>query len=57
MRQELREKHPDVIAKQKEVEQVQGEMKTMIDEWQDKIKTKQERLQKTPDLSVASVEA
>jgi uncharacterized protein involved in exopolysaccharide biosynthesis len=42
MRQELREKHPDVIAKQKEVEQVQGEMKTMIDEWQDKIKTKQE---------------
>jgi polysaccharide chain length determinant protein (PEP-CTERM system associated) len=57
MRQELREKHPDVIAKQKEVEQVQGEMKTMIDEWQDKIKTKQQRLQKTPDLSVASVEA
>jgi polysaccharide chain length determinant protein (PEP-CTERM system associated) len=57
MRQELREKHPDVIAKQKEVEQVQGEMKTMIDEWQDKIKTKQDRLQKTPDLSVASVEA
>ena len=57
MRQELREKHPDVIAKQKEVEQVQGEMKTMIDEWQDKIKTKQERLQKSPDLSVASVEA
>src|SRR6185503_460708 len=57
MRQELREKHPDVVAKQKEVEQVQGEMKTMIDEWQDKIKTKQERLQKTPDLSVASVEA
>jgi polysaccharide chain length determinant protein (PEP-CTERM system associated) len=57
MRQELREKHPDVIAKQKEVEQVQGEMKTMIDEWQDKIKTKQERLEKTPDLSVASVEA
>jgi polysaccharide chain length determinant protein (PEP-CTERM system associated) len=57
MRQELREKHPDVIAKQKEVEQVQGEMKTMIDEWQDKIKTKQERLQRSPDLSVASVEA
>jgi polysaccharide chain length determinant protein (PEP-CTERM system associated) len=57
MRQELREKHPDVIAKQKEVEQVQGEMKTMIDEWQDKIKTKQERLEKTPDLSVAGVEA
>lgn len=57
LQQELREKHPDVIAKRKEVEQVEGEMKTMIDEWQEKIKTKQERLQKTPDLSVASVEA
>lgn len=57
LQQELREKHPDVIAKRKEVEQVEGEMKTMIDEWQEKIKTKQERLQRTPDLSVASVEA
>jgi len=53
----LREKHPDVIAKKKEVEQVQGEMKTMIDEWQEKIKTKQERLERSPDLAAASIEA
>ena len=57
LQQELREKHPDVVAKKKEVEQVQGEMKTMIDEWQDKIKTKQERLEKSPDLAAASIEA
>lgn len=57
MQQELREKHPDVIAKKKEVEQVQGEMKTMIDEWQEKIKTKQERLERSPDLAAASIEA
>ena len=57
LQQELREKHPDVIAKKKEVEQVEGEMKTMIDEWQDKIKAKQERLEKSPDIAAASVEA
>jgi polysaccharide chain length determinant protein (PEP-CTERM system associated) len=57
MQQELREKHPDVIAKKKEVEQVAGEMKTMIDEWQEKIKTKQERLERSPDLAAASIEA
>lgn len=57
MRQELREKHPDVIAKQKEVEQVEGEMKNLVDEWQDKIKAKQERLEKRPDIEVASIES
>jgi polysaccharide chain length determinant protein (PEP-CTERM system associated) len=57
MQQELREKHPDVIAKKKEIEQVQGEMKTMVDEWQEKIKTKQERLERSPDLAAASIEA
>jgi len=57
MKQELRDKHPDVIAKQKEVEQVQGEMKSMLDEWQEKIKIKQERLEKSPDIAAASIEA
>lgn len=57
MQQELREKHPDVIAKKKEVEQVEGEMKTMIDEWKEKIKAKQERLEKSPDLAAASIES
>src|SRR5215207_344930 len=57
MRQELREKHPDVIAKQKEIDQVQHELDQMIGEWKDKIKTKQERLQRRPDLTASSVEA
>jgi len=57
MKQELRDKHPDVIAKQKEVEQVQGEMKSMLDEWQEKIKIKQERLERSPDIAAASIEA
>jgi polysaccharide chain length determinant protein (PEP-CTERM system associated) len=57
LRQELREKHPDVIAKQKEVEQVKNEMDQQIADWKDKIKVKQERLEKRPDLTASSVEA
>jgi polysaccharide chain length determinant protein (PEP-CTERM system associated) len=57
LRQEYKEKHPDVVAKQKEVEQVQEQMDQMVGEWKDKIKTKQERLEKRPDLSASAVEA
>ena len=57
LRQELREKHPDVAAKQKEVDQVQNELDQMVAEWKDKIKTKQERLEKRPDLTASSVDA
>jgi polysaccharide chain length determinant protein (PEP-CTERM system associated) len=57
LRQELKEKHPDVIAKQKEVDQVKEEMDQMIADWKDKIKTKQERLEKRPDLTASGVEA
>ena len=46
MKQELREKHPDVIAKQKEIDQVQEYMDPMIADWKDKIKEKEERLRK-----------
>lgn len=54
LRQEYKEKHPDVIAKQKEVDQVADEMKKLIDDWQEKIKQKQERLEKRPDLQAAA---
>lgn len=57
LRQELREKHPDVLAKQKEVDQVKEQMDQMIAEWKDKIKTKQERLEKRPDLGASAVAA
>jgi polysaccharide chain length determinant protein (PEP-CTERM system associated) len=57
LRQEYKEKHPDVIAKQKEVEQVQEQMDQMVGEWKDKIKAKQERLERRPDLSASTVEA
>ena len=44
LKQEFKEKHPDVIAKQKEVDQVKEEMDQMIAEWKEKIKEKQEKL-------------
>ena len=56
MKQELREKHPDVIAKQKEIDQVQEQMDVMIAEWKDKIKEKEERLKKNPDVAYAAAE-
>jgi polysaccharide chain length determinant protein (PEP-CTERM system associated) len=57
LRQELKEKHPDVIAKQKEVDQVKDQMDQMIAEWKEKIKEKQEKLEKRPDLTASSVQA
>jgi polysaccharide biosynthesis transport protein len=57
LKQELREKHPDVIAKQKEVDQVQEQMDQMVAEWKEKIKEKEEKLRKRPDLAASSVEA
>jgi polysaccharide chain length determinant protein (PEP-CTERM system associated) len=57
LKQELREKHPDVIAKQKEVDQVQDQMDQMVAEWKDKIKEKQAKLEKQPDVAAKSVES
>ena len=56
LRQELREKHPDVIAKQKEVDQVKQEMDKMIDDWKEKTKAKQDRLTKMPNLTVGAAD-
>lgn len=57
LQQELKPKHPDVIAKQKEVDQVKQSMDDMIVEWKQKIKDKEERLKNTPDLTASSVAA
>ncbi|PYS66921.1 MAG: hypothetical protein DMF69_24630, partial [Acidobacteria bacterium] len=56
LRQELKDKHPDVIAKQKEIDQVKGDMAEMVADWKIKIKEKQEKLDKRPDLTANSVE-
>jgi uncharacterized protein involved in exopolysaccharide biosynthesis len=57
LEQELRPKHPDVLAKRKELEQVQEQMDQLVAEWKDKIKTQQERMGKMPDIGAAQVEA
>ena len=56
LKQEYKEKHPDVIAKQAEIDKVQESMDQMIAEWKDKIKEKAARLNKRPDLTVSAVE-
>ena len=56
LRQEYREKHPDVIAKEAEVKQIQDQMDSLIADWKEKIKAKQERLERMPNLSVGAAE-
>ena len=57
LRQELKEKHPDIITKQAEVDQVQKEMDQQVSEWKDKIKEKQDKLGKRPDFTISGTEA
>ena len=54
---ELRPKHPDVLAKQAEVDSVNAAMDQMIAEWKQRIKEKQDKLRDRPDLAVANLEA
>ena len=57
LKQQYKDIHPDVIAKQKEVDQVQEQMDQMDADWKDKIKQKQERLSKHPDVTSAAAQA
>jgi polysaccharide chain length determinant protein (PEP-CTERM system associated) len=54
---ELRPKHPDVLAKQAQLDSVSKEMDQMVAEWKERIAEKQKKLQNRPDLSVAATEA
>lgn len=54
---ELRPKHPDVLAKQAEVDSVKEAMDQMILEWKQRIKEKQDKLRDRPDLTVGNLEA
>lgn len=53
---ELRDKHPDVLAKRAELESVNSSMNDMISDWKQKIADKQEKLKNRPDLQVAGFE-
>jgi len=53
---ELRPKHPDVLAKQAEVDSVKAAMDQMITEWRQRIIEKQDKLRDRPDLTVANLE-
>jgi polysaccharide chain length determinant protein (PEP-CTERM system associated) len=54
---QLKPKHPDVLAKQAQLEAVSKEMDQMVAEWKERIQEKQKKLQNRPDLSVAATEA
>jgi polysaccharide chain length determinant protein (PEP-CTERM system associated) len=54
---ELRPKHPDVLAKQAEVDSVKQAMDQMIAEWKDRIKERQDKLRDRPDLTVGNLES
>ncbi|HEU4833267.1 MAG TPA: Wzz/FepE/Etk N-terminal domain-containing protein [Pyrinomonadaceae bacterium] len=56
MKQELREKHPDVIAKQKEIDQVKEQMDQMDAAWKEDIANKQKKLERRPDIAAKNVE-
>lgn len=56
LRAELREKHPDVQAKQVELETVKKEMDGMVSEWKERIKEKELKLAKRPDLLASDLE-
>ena len=53
---ELRPKHPDVLAKQAELDTVKNAMDEMIGDWKQRIKEKQDKLKNRPDLQVAELE-
>lgn len=56
LRTQYTEKHPDVLAKQSQIETVQKEMDQQISEWKERIAEKQKKLQSRPDLQAASLE-
>ncbi len=56
LKQEYKEKHPDVIAKQEEVKQVQDQMDQMIGEWKEKTKEREARLKGKPSAQLNAIQ-
>jgi polysaccharide chain length determinant protein (PEP-CTERM system associated) len=55
LRQQFKDKHPDVIAKQEEVTQVKEEMDQQIAEWKEKIEEKKKKLGDRPNLTAGQI--
>ena len=53
---ELKPKHPDVLAKQAQLESVQKDMDQQIADWKERIAEKEKKLKGRPDLGAASVQ-
>jgi polysaccharide chain length determinant protein (PEP-CTERM system associated) len=53
---EYKPKHPDVLAKQAQLESVQKDMDQQIAEWKERVAEKEKRLKGRPDLGAASVQ-
>lgn len=49
--------HPDIVAKKEQIESVQKSMDQQVDEWKDRIATRQKRLKDSPDLQSAAIQA
>lgn len=56
LKQEYKEKHPDVVAKQEEVKQVQDQMDQQISEWKDKTKEREARLKIRPNITINNLQ-
>lgn len=52
MRTEYRDKHPDVLAKQAQIESVNKDMDIMIADWKQRIEEKRRKLENSPDLQI-----
>ncbi|HEX2271145.1 MAG TPA: GNVR domain-containing protein, partial [Pyrinomonadaceae bacterium] len=52
MRTEYRDKHPDVLAKQAQIESVTKDMDLMIADWKQRIEEKRKKLENRPDLQI-----
>ena len=49
---ELRPKHPDVVAKQAQIDSVNKDMDVMIADWKQRIEEKRKKLENSPDLQI-----
>lgn len=54
---ELKPKHPDVLAKQAQLDSVQKDMDQQLAEWKERIAEKEKRLKNRPDLGSAQVQS
>jgi len=53
---ELKPKHPDVLAKQAQIDSVQKEMDQQIADWKERIAEKEKKLKNRPDVQAAAIE-